>query len=170
MGFLVLIVLLIIVAVIVKRKKSRSGIGQKDNEKEIKSDINQQVYVTKKTFYRFVAASVAALVLLGAAIVFARPVLTALLSSAVISDKPTRVEFFLNAGADANVKVKGDYGNEYTALAYAVKEGSSECVRLLLDAGADVNAKYGYGYTALADAARSGSTDCVRLWNTASSR
>jgi|GEM_PF-5676431 ankyrin repeat protein len=46
------------------------------------------------------------------------------------------IHFFLSAGACVN----GQYGG-WSALHYAVKKGSNECVNMLLDAGADIDSR-----------------------------
>ena len=70
-------------------------------------------------------------------------------------------ELLLSRGVDVN-----GFDNAWqTALDYAVKEGSVECVKLLLEANADVNKthKYGSAWTPLHQASDSGFVECVKI-------
>lgn len=66
---------------------------------------------------------------------------------AVAQEDVSEVKRLLSAGANVNVKDKGD--SELTALHVAVEVGNVELVKILLEAGAKVNVKNKYKHTPL---------------------
>ena len=78
---------------------------------------------------------------------------------------PVKIEelrkFLAQSGVDVNAKDATRTG--CTALMYAARQGSSQCLKVLLDAGADVNVKNNVGYTALWYALDSAFEDCTDI-------
>jgi ankyrin repeat protein len=70
------------------------------------------------------------------------------------------VQTLLDAGAEVNQTLSGEYGN---ALQAAAERGNIEVVQILLDVGADVNAYGGRWGSALQAASWSGSKEIVQL-------
>jgi ankyrin repeat protein len=84
-----------------------------------------------------------------------------LLVFAALGNSVSIIKKLLEAGADVNAQISGDYGS---ALAAAAEQGNEVIVRLLLEAGADINAQISGSYgSALAAAAVRGDEETVRL-------
>ena len=80
--------------------------------------------------------------------------------NAVLTGDKSRVELFLEAGMNPDVRGKD---SDTTALIEASYRGYTEIVQILIDKGADVNAQGDYGYTALIAASAIGHTEIVQI-------
>jgi ankyrin repeat protein len=87
------------------------------------------------------------------------------LFAAIKAKDINRVRMLLASGANVNALAENFLGiGNISPLSYAVSEGDTEIVKLLLDKGADVNFKHPLGGGALiTDAAMKGDTDIVSL-------
>ena len=78
---------------------------------------------------------------------------------------PAKIEelrdFLAQSGVDVNTRDATRTG--CTTLMYAARQGSSQCLKVLLDAGANVNMKNKLGYTALWYALDSAFEDCADI-------
>ena len=88
------------------------------------------------------------------------------LFAAIKAKDINRVRMLLASGANVNALAENFLGiGNISPLSYAVSEGDTEIVKLLLDKGADVNFKHPLGGGALiTDAAMKGDTDIVSLY------
>ena len=72
------------------------------------------------------------------------------------------IEYLIEAGTNVNIKIRGVFGNEETALHVAAHYGKVDTIQYLLKAGADVNAKNRAEETALHRAASSHKLDIFK--------